>query len=41
MITEVFVESGAAFADVPPAQLAALIREAIADLVPGEVASRR
>ena len=41
VITEVFVESGAAFADVPPAQLAALIREAIADLVPGEVGSRR
>ena len=41
VITEVFVESGAAFADVPPVQLAALIREAIADLVPGEVSSRR
>lgn len=41
VITEVFVESGAAFADVPPDQLAALIREAIADLVPGEVSSRR
>jgi AcrR family transcriptional regulator len=41
VITEVFVESGAAFADVPPGQLAALIREAIADLVPGEVSFRR
>ena len=37
VITEVFVESGAAFGDAPPDQLAALVREAIADLVPGEV----
>jgi AcrR family transcriptional regulator len=37
VITEVFIESGAAFGDVPPDQLAALVREAIADLVPGEV----
>jgi AcrR family transcriptional regulator len=33
MITEVFAESAAAFEDVPPEQLAALVREAIADLV--------
>ena len=39
VITEVFVESGAAFGDDPPDQLAALVREAIADLVPGEVAA--
>lgn len=37
VITEVFVESGAAFGDAPPDQLAALVRDAIADLVPGEV----
>ncbi len=37
VITEVFIESGAAFGDAPPDQLAALVREAIADLVPGEV----
>ena len=38
VITEVFVESGAAFGDVPPDELAELVREAIADLIPGEVA---
>jgi AcrR family transcriptional regulator len=37
VITEVFIESGAAFDDAPPDELAALVREAIADLVPGEV----
>jgi AcrR family transcriptional regulator len=37
VITEVFVESGAAFGDAAPDQLAALVRDAIADLVPGEV----
>ena len=37
VITEVFIESGAAFGDAPPDQLAALVREAIADLVTGEV----
>lgn len=40
VITQVFVESGAAFDDVPPDELAALVREAIADLVPGEVGAR-
>lgn len=39
VITEVFVESGAAFDDVPPAELAALVRETISDLVPGELAA--
>src|ERR1700744_2863729 len=33
MITEVFAESAAAFEDVPPEQLAQVVREAIADLV--------
>jgi len=37
VITEVFVESGTAFGDVPPDQLAALVRETIADLVSAEV----
>jgi AcrR family transcriptional regulator len=37
VITEVFVESGAAFGDVPPDELAGFVREAIADLIPGEV----
>jgi AcrR family transcriptional regulator len=37
VITEVFIESGGAFADDPPDELAALVREAIADLVPDEV----
>jgi AcrR family transcriptional regulator len=32
-ITEVFAESAAAFNDVPPEQLAELVREAVADLV--------
>jgi AcrR family transcriptional regulator len=36
VITEVFVESGTAFGDVSPDQLASLVRETIADLVPGE-----
>ncbi|HTP20593.1 MAG TPA: hypothetical protein VMJ65_13365 [Solirubrobacteraceae bacterium] len=40
VITEVFIESLAAFGDDPPDQLAALVREAIADLVPGEVGAR-
>jgi AcrR family transcriptional regulator len=34
MITEDFAESAAAFQDVPPEQLAQLVREAIADLAP-------
>jgi AcrR family transcriptional regulator len=34
MITEVFAESAAAFEHVPPEQLAQLIREAIADVLP-------
>jgi hypothetical protein len=37
VITEVFIESGAAFDDVPPEQLAELVREAIADLLRSEV----
>jgi len=37
VITEVFVENGAAFDDAPPDQLAALVRETIADLLPSEV----
>ncbi len=37
VITEVFVESGAAFDDVSADQLAALVRETIADLVHGEL----
>ncbi len=32
-VTEVFVESGTAFEDVPPEQLAELVREAVRDLV--------
>lgn len=40
VITEVFAENVAAFDDVAPDQLAELVREAIADLVPGEVAAR-
>jgi AcrR family transcriptional regulator len=42
VITEVFGESAAAFEDVPPEELADLVREAIADLtrVPGEPAAR-
>jgi AcrR family transcriptional regulator len=34
VITEVFGESAAAFEDVPPEELAGLVREAIADLTP-------
>lgn len=34
VITEVFADSVAAFEDVPPEQLAALVREAVADLIP-------
>lgn len=34
VITEVFIESGAAFDDVPPDELAAHVRETIADLAP-------
>jgi hypothetical protein len=37
VITEVFVGSGAAFDDVSADQLAALVRETIADLVHGEL----
>jgi AcrR family transcriptional regulator len=37
VITEVFVESGAAFDEVPPDQLATLVRQTIADLVHGEL----
>ena len=40
VITEVLVESGAAFDDVPPDELAGHVREAIADLVPGEIVAR-
>jgi AcrR family transcriptional regulator len=36
VITEVFIESGAAFDDIPPEQLAALVRGVIADLLPSE-----
>jgi AcrR family transcriptional regulator len=41
VITEVFVESRAAFDDVSPEELAQLVREAIADLAPSEAASPR
>jgi AcrR family transcriptional regulator len=37
VITEVFVENGAAFDGDPPEELARLVREAIADLVPSEI----
>jgi len=37
VITEVFIESGTAFGDAPPDELAALVREAIGDLVTGEI----
>jgi AcrR family transcriptional regulator len=37
VITEVFVESGAAFDEVPPDRLAALVRETIAGLLHGEL----
>jgi AcrR family transcriptional regulator len=40
VISEVLVESGAAFDDVPPDELAGYVREAIADLVPGEIVVR-
>jgi AcrR family transcriptional regulator len=40
VITEIFAESAAAFEDVAPEQLAELVREAIADLVPRRPASR-
>ena len=39
VITEVFIESGAAFDDVPPDQLAELVRGAIGDLLPSEVSA--
>jgi AcrR family transcriptional regulator len=39
MITEVFAESAAAFEHVPPEQLAQLVREAIADVLPAAGAS--
>jgi AcrR family transcriptional regulator len=38
-ITEVFIESGIAFADAPPEELAALVREAIAEFAAAELAS--
>ncbi len=41
VITEVFIESGAAFAGVPPSDLAVLVRETIADLVHGEAGARQ
>ncbi|MGH2871299.1 MAG: TetR/AcrR family transcriptional regulator [Solirubrobacteraceae bacterium] len=37
VITEVLVESGAAFDDIPPDELAAHVREAIAVLLPAEI----
>ncbi len=37
-ITEVFIESGIAFADAPPEQLAELVRETIAELAPAALA---
>lgn len=37
VITEVLVESGAAFDDIPPDELATQVREAIADLLPAEI----
>jgi AcrR family transcriptional regulator len=40
-ITQVFVESGPAFDDVPPEELAAVVRETLADLLPGEVGAAR
>ena len=40
VITEVFVESGAAFADAAPDEVAALVREALAELLPAEVGAR-
>lgn len=39
VITEVFIESGAAFDDVPPDRLAELVREAIANLLGREAAA--
>jgi AcrR family transcriptional regulator len=38
ILTEVLVESGRAFSDVPPEEIAALVRETIAELIPGAVA---
>ena len=40
VITEVLVESGAAFDDISPDELAAHVREAIADLAPREIAAQ-
>lgn len=40
VITEVFAESAPAFVDVPPEQLASLVREAVADLVGAPDATR-
>jgi AcrR family transcriptional regulator len=40
VITEVFVESGGAFDDAPPDQLADHVRDTIADLLPAKVAAR-
>ena len=39
VITEVFVESGAAFDDVPTEQLAELVRETIKDVLPSAVSA--
>jgi hypothetical protein len=38
VITEVLVESAGAFRDVPPDELAALVRDTIAELTPDEPA---
>jgi len=40
VITEVFTESDGAFDDVPPEQLADVVREAVADLVPAAQSQR-
>jgi AcrR family transcriptional regulator len=39
VITEVFIETGAAFDDASPEELAELVRDAIADLLPSEVST--
>jgi AcrR family transcriptional regulator len=39
ILTEVLVESGRAFSDVPSEEIAALVRETIAELIPGPVAA--
>lgn len=40
VITEVLIESGAAFDDVPPDELASCVRDTIADLTPAELIAR-